>query len=104
MAMSKPVVATAVDGNREIVEHGQNGLLVPFGKPEAVAEAILTLIHDLEAADVMGQRANELIVDKFSLEKMVNEYQSLYEEAFRQKRRRKGSLTVVRSRSETPSA
>ena len=103
MAMGKPVVATAVDGNREIVEHGQNGLLVPFGHPEAVAEAVLTLIDDLEAADVMGQRANELIVDKFSLEKMVNEYQSLYEEAFRQNRGRKGLLTVGQSRSETPS-
>jgi glycosyltransferase involved in cell wall biosynthesis len=103
MAMGKPVVATAVDGNREIVEHGQNGLLVPFGNPEAVAEAILTLIDDLEAADIMGQRANELIVDKFSLEKMVNEYQSLYEEVFRQKQGRKGLLTVGQSKSETPS-
>jgi glycosyltransferase involved in cell wall biosynthesis len=103
MAMGRPVVATAVDGNREIVNSGENGLLVPFGDAEAVAGAVLSLIRDSEAAGAMGQKAREMIVNKYSLEKMVHEYESLYEEALQQKGKRQGFLAAGSSSSGAPS-
>ena len=87
MALGKPVVATDVGGNREVVRHSETGFLVPRGNPEALAEAIVALVQDPDTALAMGQRAKEWVVTQFSLAKMVHEYQSLYEETLR---RRKG--------------
>ena len=98
MALGKPVVATDVGGNRELVHHGETGLLVPFGNDEAVAGAILSLIRDSEAARAMGRRARENVAGQFSLEKMVQEYQSLYEETLRQKGRRR-ELSAARGKA-----
>ena len=98
MALGKPVVATDVGGNRELVHHGETGLLVPFGNDEAVAGAILSLIRDSEAARAMGRRARENVASQFSLEKMVQEYQSLYEETLRQKGRRR-ELSTTRGKA-----
>ena len=78
MALGKPVVATDVGGNRELVHQGDNGFLVPFGDAEAVARATLSLIRDPEVAKVMGQRGRENVLSQFSLQKMVQQYQSLY--------------------------
>jgi glycosyltransferase involved in cell wall biosynthesis len=41
-----PVVATDVEGNREIIETGKNGLLVPASDPEVLAEAMLKVLGD----------------------------------------------------------
>lgn len=103
MALGKPVVATDVGGNRELVNHGENGLLVPSGNAEAVASATLSLLRDSETAKVMGQRAREKVVSQFSLEKMVQQYQSLYEETLRQKGRRRKLSAAGQSSSGEPS-
>lgn len=44
MAVGVPVVATDVGGVSEIVAHGQTGLLVPAGRPDRLAEAMLQLM------------------------------------------------------------
>ncbi len=85
MAQGIPVVATDVGGNRELVHHGETGLLVPFGDTEALAEAIITLFQNPEAAQSMGQRAREMVITRFSRESMVRQYQALYEGTLKQK-------------------
>lgn len=86
MAMGKPVVATDVGGNRELVSHGETGLLVPFGDAQAVAEAILYLIRHPQEARAMGQRAQNRITTQFSTEHMVHQYQALYEKTLEYKK------------------
>ncbi len=85
MALGKPVVATDVGGNRELVRHGETGFLVPRGDAEPLAQAIIALLQDPDTAEAMGQRAKERVVTQFSLERMVHQYQSLYEETLRQR-------------------
>jgi glycosyltransferase involved in cell wall biosynthesis len=87
MALGKPVVATDVGGNRELVRQGYNGILVPFGDAEAVAKATLSLVHDPKVSREMGQRAKEMVVNQFSLKNMVQQYQSLYSETLKRKGR-----------------
>jgi len=87
MALSKPVVATDIGGNRELVDHGKTGLLVPVRSPQALADAILTCLRQPDWARDMGQRARKMVLTRFSLERMVRDYEQLYEQAMRLKQR-----------------
>lgn len=88
LALQKPVVATNVGGIPEIIEDGITGYLVPPRNPEALATKIVHLLRHPEVAINMG-RVGRLRVDEcFSLEKMIEKYQSLYEIS-RQNRRAK---------------
>jgi glycosyltransferase involved in cell wall biosynthesis len=84
MAMGKPVVATDVGGNREIIEQRKTGLLVPAGDPGSFAESVLEYIMKPDWARNIGQQAKEVITTKFGLVTMVGNYEKLYEEAFYQ--------------------
>jgi glycosyltransferase involved in cell wall biosynthesis len=84
MALGKPVVATDVGGNREVVQHGETGFLVPSGNAEALANAIIALLQSPETAKAMGQRARKRVTTQFSVNRMVQQYQSLYEETLKQ--------------------
>ncbi len=79
MAAGKPVVATQVGGNPELVIPGKNGFLVSPGDPYALAEKILILLKDKNLRELMGRTGKKIAEEKFSLEKMVKNYQNLYE-------------------------
>jgi glycosyltransferase involved in cell wall biosynthesis len=57
MSLGKPVVATKPGGPEEIIEHGKNGLLVPFGDVTAMSTAILTYLSKVEFAAEVGLAA-----------------------------------------------
>lgn len=80
-ALQKPVVATNVGGIPEIVQDGATGYLVPPRNPEALAEKIIMFLRNPQMAANMGRAGRKKVEDDFSLEKMVREYQALYEEA-----------------------
>lgn len=88
MALGKPVVVTDLGGNREVVVHGETGLLVPVRSPEALADGILTCLKQPDRARDMGQNARKAVLARFSLSRMVSDYEQLYEQAMQQKRRR----------------
>mgnify|MGYP001572503708 CR=1 FL=1 len=54
-AMAIPVVASDLEGPRELVRHGETGLLVPPGDPAALAEAIARILADENLAHDMGE-------------------------------------------------
>jgi len=79
-ATGLPIVATDVGGNREIVLEGTTGFLVPPGNPEALALAMVHLMSLPEEKRLaMGRKARELVVERFSLEKVVDLWEALYE-------------------------
>ncbi len=79
MAAGRPVVATRSGGPQEIVEDGQTGLLVPPGDAEALAKGIEKLLVNPEQAADLGRNARGKVEREFSLEKMVSQYEALYE-------------------------
>jgi glycosyltransferase involved in cell wall biosynthesis len=79
MASSKPVVATQVGGNPEIVVHGETGLLVPPADAQALADAILSILEDEEAASRYGTAGKKRVEDKFGLGRMIRQYEDLFE-------------------------
>ena len=55
MAAGKPVIATATGSIPEIIENGQNGLLVRPGAEKELAQAILQLLNDKAQAQAIGE-------------------------------------------------
>ncbi|GJM05806.1 MAG: glycosyl transferase family 1 [marine bacterium B5-7] len=78
LACGLPTVATAVGGNLEAIEDGENGLLVPVAKPDLLAQAIVQLVNNPEYAICLGQAARRTVASRFSTEDMVNRYERLY--------------------------
>lgn len=94
MALGKPVIATAVGGNRELVLHGETGVLVPPRDSKALAEAIIDLIQHPEKVANMGQKTRERVMNQFSLDNMVRQYESLYENIIKYKVNHGGSSST----------
>jgi len=78
MASGLPVVATDVGANGDLVEHGVTGCLAPAGDSNALARAIVMYFGDPALAKRHGEAGRERAVRKFSLERMVEQYQDLY--------------------------
>lgn len=79
MAAGKPVVVTRSGGPQEIVEDGETGFLVPPADPEALAAKICEVLRHPDVGARLGARARGEVVGRFTLTKMVGEYESLYE-------------------------
>lgn len=80
MAAGLPVIATRVSGAEDIIDDGRNGRLIPPGQPDALARAVLELQARPELWPVWGDQARETILAHHSLEAMLAQLQSLYEE------------------------
>lgn len=78
MALGKPVIASNLGGNSELVVHGTTGYLVSDDSPETLSSVILEILCDAEKAQGMGDAGRKVIHDKFGLERMIDEYESLY--------------------------
>lgn len=59
LALGKPVIATNVGGNPELIEDGKNGLLVPVGDRTVLTEAIVHLLKNPSHQDQLGSAAME---------------------------------------------
>ncbi|WP_276818771.1 TIGR03088 family PEP-CTERM/XrtA system glycosyltransferase [Nitrosomonas europaea] len=79
MASGLPVVATRVGGNIELVLEGETGCLVPSGDPVAMAGAIREYYQDDVMSRRYGQRAREIIEQRFSMHAMTNSYLAVYD-------------------------
>jgi len=85
MVAALPVVATMVGGTLEVVVDGVTGLLVPPRDPQALAQAINALLGDPERRYKMGQAGRERVRQRFSVKRMVEETESLYEQLLAEK-------------------
>jgi glycosyltransferase involved in cell wall biosynthesis len=78
MAMRKAVVVTPVDGSKEAIKDGENGLLVPCQDPKALADAILRLHQDKQLRDQLGEAAYQTVRNHFDLKMMVQNNEEIY--------------------------
>jgi glycosyltransferase involved in cell wall biosynthesis len=78
MAAGRPVVATDVGGNAEVVRDGVTGLLVPPRDAGRLAEALLALLDDPARAGAMGAAGRVRVEAHFSAGVMVRHLEDLY--------------------------
>lgn len=80
-AMGVPCIVTDIRGCREAVIHGRNGLLVPLGQPQPLAQAIIQLLTDKKQAQQLGQNGRQLAEERFDEQhlfaKIKTEYRRL---------------------------
>jgi glycosyltransferase involved in cell wall biosynthesis len=79
IAAGTPMVATDVGGFRDIFDSGKSALLVPPRDPDALADALETLLRDPERRRAMAAAAAERL-DEFTVERAVERVAELYEE------------------------
>lgn len=80
MAWGKPIVASAVGGVLELIEHQVTGILIPPGDPEKLAEALTKIARNIEWANQIGQNARFSVIRKYNLDIMVDSYSNLYDQ------------------------
>jgi N-acetyl-alpha-D-glucosaminyl L-malate synthase BshA len=85
MACEVPVIATASGGICEVVEHGVTGFLCDVGDIDAMAGYAITILTNPKRAKEMGRRARQRAIDLFAKDKIVVQYEQLYEELVRTK-------------------
>jgi glycosyltransferase involved in cell wall biosynthesis len=71
MAMELPVVSTRHSGIPEVVEQGQNGLLVPPADEVALADALAQLLDNPDNMQKFGQNGRHTVMESFTVEKNV---------------------------------
>ena len=78
MAAGKPVVATRVGGNPELIHDGHNGFLVEKEDAKSLEAALLFLIENEGKRRLMGENGRRIAEQKFSMQAMVKEYEALF--------------------------
>lgn len=85
-AMGKPVIATQVGGNSEIIEDNLNGFLFPFQDYSSLVEKITLLLKNELWLKKMGENARKRICKNFSFDQRLKKVEELYLEIMASKR------------------
>jgi glycosyltransferase involved in cell wall biosynthesis len=88
MAAERPVVATAVDGNVEAVQHGRTGLISPAEDIGQFAINLTMLVRAPDRARKMGTAGRRLVEDRFCVERMARQLSDLYQRLDHRRKRR----------------
>jgi glycosyltransferase involved in cell wall biosynthesis len=79
MAAGIPVIGTNAPGIRDVVRHGETGLLVPVGSPQELADAIRRVKDDSALRHRLVARALEDVHERFTWQAVLEQYADLLE-------------------------
>lgn len=78
MAAGKPVVATRVSSIPEIVRDGETGFLVDVHRPDQLAAALIAVLGDPARAADMGQHGRSVVLENFTLDRMLDRTEAVF--------------------------
>jgi glycosyltransferase involved in cell wall biosynthesis len=81
MAMGLPVVASALMGIPELVEHGVSGFLVRPGRADELQDALAAMAADPALRAAMGGAARRRVLEAFSVERSARELERIFRDA-----------------------
>jgi glycosyltransferase involved in cell wall biosynthesis len=77
MASGLPCVLTDIGGASEMIFEGINGYLTPSGKPVQLAEKWKKILDNIK--NFSPEKIRQIVIDKFTLEQNIEQYQNLFE-------------------------
>jgi glycosyltransferase involved in cell wall biosynthesis len=80
MALSKPVIATRVGGNKELISDEETGFLIRHHDIDALVEKLNCLLDNPGLRREMGKKGQERIQRLFNIEKMVGNFVDIYKQ------------------------
>lgn len=83
MACGVPVIATDVDGFKEVIKNNETGILVQREDPVAMAKAMLYLYNNPEIRKTMGKNGRKRVMEYYNWDDNVNTMLKIYEKAKR---------------------
>ncbi|WP_022852609.1 glycosyltransferase family 4 protein [Thermodesulfatator atlanticus] len=83
LAMKRPVIATNVGAIPEVIIHKQTGILIPPANPGEIKNAIFWMMKNPDLAKKLGENGRKLVEEKYSLDKMVDKIEKIYQELIR---------------------
>ena len=86
MALGLPVISTdfAGGGARDLIEHGEDGLIVPVNDPKALAFALRKLLDDKKYSQQLGRAAKKKSA-RFTTEEIVSQWIRLFSKLVKEK-------------------
>ena len=78
MAAGRPVIATDIPGNRDLIVHEETGYLVPLGDRAELARQVNVLLDDTETALSYGHAGWLRMRQHFGVEEMVQQHADMY--------------------------
>lgn len=85
MSVGTPIVATDVGGNSEAIVNKESGLIVPPKDPKLLASSIIEILKNKTMSEKIGKKAKERYLANFTVTKMIDNTEKLYENLFRLK-------------------
>jgi glycosyltransferase involved in cell wall biosynthesis len=79
MASGVPTVASSVGGIPEVMSHGESGLLVPAGSPQALADALISLLQDPDLRRKIGRAARARVAERYTWDRTARETMRIYQ-------------------------
>lgn len=74
-------VVSDIPGNRQLIESGTHGLLVPVGDSEAIAQAIAQIFENDQQRASMARESRNRVVENYSTSKIADRYETLFNES-----------------------
>lgn len=78
MACGKPVIASRIGGIPTVIDDGIDGILTQPKDISALSEKILEVLKNKEVADKLGKNARKKVIEKFGVERMVDDTVGVY--------------------------
>jgi len=83
MACEKPVIASRIGGIPTVIKSNEDGILIEPGNLKELEEKILEVLSDKELAKRLGKNARKKVVERFSLDRMVEDTIRVYKDVLK---------------------
>ncbi|MBU1130831.1 glycosyltransferase [Patescibacteria group bacterium] len=78
LAAGVPVIASQVDGLKEIITDGENGFLAPVNNPGGLAQKIIEVMENSDKLEGVSLKGRKKVINLFTIQQMAERYQKIY--------------------------
>ncbi|TSA23971.1 glycosyltransferase family 1 protein [bacterium] len=85
MSMKKPIIASDIKGNNELVYEGKNGYLIKINDHQDLTKKIISLSKDTQLQIMFGAESYKIFLENYTIERFVDSYIELYQKLIKKK-------------------